>query len=149
VLLGTPLAVFGAFLGLKLRAFDNDVYAQIGLVMLIGLAAKNAILIVEFARAEVEGGKSVAEAAIDAARLRLRPILMTAFSFILGVLPLVLASGSGAISRQELGTAVMSGMGVATALAIFLVPVSFYVVERLSRRGEPEAVSSPPEEGGA
>jgi HAE1 family hydrophobic/amphiphilic exporter-1 len=149
VLLGTPLAVFGAFLGLRLRAFDNDVYAQIGLVMLIGLAAKNAILIVEFARAEVEGGKGVMEAALDAARLRLRPILMTAFSFILGVLPLVLASGSGAVSRQELGTAVMSGMGVATALAIFLVPVSFFVVERLSRRGEPEAAPSPPEEGGA
>jgi HAE1 family hydrophobic/amphiphilic exporter-1 len=147
VLLGTPLAVFGAFLGLQLRAFDNDVYAQIGLVMLIGLAAKNAILIVEFARAEMEAGKDAMSAALDAARLRLRPILMTAFSFILGVLPLVLASGSGAISRQELGTAVMSGMGVATVLAIFLIPVSFFVVERLARRGE--VAPAPPEEGEA
>ena len=153
VLLGTPLAVFGAFLGLKLRAFDNDVYATIGLVMLIGLAAKNAILIVEFARAEVEGGKSVVDAALDAARLRLRPILMTAFAFILGVMPLVLASGSGAISRRELGTAVMSGMGVATMLAIFLIPVSFFVVERLARRagGEtaPAPTPIPPQEEGA
>jgi HAE1 family hydrophobic/amphiphilic exporter-1 len=134
VLLTTPIAVFGAFLALWLRAFENNVYAQIGLVMLIGLSAKNAILIVEFAKAEVENGKSVIDAALAAARLRLRPILMTAFAFILGVLPLALASGAGAVGRQIMGTAVIGGMLAASVIAIFLIPVSFYVVERLSHR---------------
>jgi HAE1 family hydrophobic/amphiphilic exporter-1 len=140
VLLTTPIAVFGAFLALWLRAFENNVYAQIGLVMLIGLSAKNAILIVEFAKAEYEGGKSVTDAALAAARLRLRPILMTAFAFILGVLPLAIASGAGAVGRQIMGTAVIGGMVAASIIAIFLIPVSFYVVERLSHRRQEHAV---------
>jgi len=143
VLLGTPIAVLGAFSALLLRGFTNDVYAQIGLVMLVGLAAKNAILIVEFARSERAGGKSVADAALGAARLRLRPILMTAFAFIFGVLPLALASGSGAEGRQILGTGVIGGMLAATLLAIFLIPVTFYAVERLSNRDE--SPTPPPE----
>jgi HAE1 family hydrophobic/amphiphilic exporter-1 len=134
VLLTTPIAVFGAFLALWLRAFENNVYAQIGLVMLIGLSAKNAILIVEFAKVEVEAGKSIIDASLAAARLRLRPILMTAFAFILGVLPLAIASGAGAVGRQIMGTAVIGGMLAASVIAIFLIPVSFYVVERLSHR---------------
>ncbi len=134
VLLGTPIAVFGAFLVLWLRAFENNVYTQIGLIMLIGLAAKNAILIVEFAKRESERGKSVVEAALTGARLRLRPILMTAFAFILGAVPLAIASGAGAKSRQILGSAVIGGMTAASLIAIFLVPVSFYMVERLFHR---------------
>jgi hydrophobic/amphiphilic exporter-1 (mainly G- bacteria), HAE1 family len=137
VLLGTPIAVFGAFAALWLRRLDNDVFAQIGLVMLIGLAAKNAILIVEFAKDEYDQGKSIIDAALGAARLRLRPILMTAFAFILGVVPLVIAEGAGAVSRRILGTGVMGGMLAATFIAIFIIPVSFYVVERL-RGGAPE-----------
>jgi HAE1 family hydrophobic/amphiphilic exporter-1 len=134
VLLTTPVAVFGAFAALWLRAFENNVYAQIGLVMLIGLSAKNAILIVEFAKVEHEGGKSIVDAALAAARLRLRPILMTAFAFILGVVPLALASGAGGVGRQIMGTGVIGGMLAASVIAIFLIPVSFYVVQRLSRR---------------
>jgi HAE1 family hydrophobic/amphiphilic exporter-1 len=140
VLLTVPVAVFGAFVALWLRAFENNVYAQIGLVMLIGLSAKNAILIVEFAKEEYEGGKSVFDAALAAARLRLRPILMTAFAFILGVVPLALASGAGAVGRQIMGTDVIGGMLAASTIAIFLIPVSFYVVERLSHRREAEQV---------
>ncbi len=127
VLLGTPIAVFGAYLFLWLRHFEDDVYAQIGLVMLIGL---NAILIVEFAKSEYDKGKSIEEAA----RIRFRPILMTAFAFILGCVPLWTASGSGAMSRRILGTAVIGGMTAATAIAIFLIPVTFDVVEKLSHR---------------
>jgi len=131
VLLGTPIAVFGAFLALYLRHLENDVYAQIGLVMLIGLAAKNAILIVEFAKMEYDKGKPLVEAALTGAQLRLRPILMTAFAFILGCVPLWTAKGAGGISRQVLGTVVIGGMLAASLLAIFFIPVSFVVIEKL------------------
>jgi len=134
VLLGTPVAVFGAFIFLWMRSLDNNVYAQIGLVMLIGLAAKNAILIVEFAKMEFDKGKSAEEAALLGAKLRLRPILMTAFAFILGCVPLWTASGAGAISRRVLGTCVIGGMLAASLLAIFLIPVSFDLVERIAHR---------------
>jgi HAE1 family hydrophobic/amphiphilic exporter-1 len=130
VLLGVPIAVFGAFAALYLRRLDNNVYAQIGLVMLIGLSAKNAILIVEFAKMEHESGKSLIDAALSGAKMRLRPILMTAFAFILGCVPLWRATGAGAISRQVLGTVVIGGMLAASLLAIFFIPVSFDVVER-------------------
>jgi len=136
VLLTTPVAVFGAFLGIWLRGLDNDVFAQIGLIMLIGLVAKNAILIVEFAVLELKGGKSVVDAALTGAKTRLRPILMTSFAFILGCVPLWIASGSGAVSRQSIGTTVITGMLAATGIAIFLVPVLFVVVERLAGGGE-------------
>jgi HAE1 family hydrophobic/amphiphilic exporter-1 len=130
VLLGTPIAVFGAFLALFGRHLENDVYAQIGLVMLIGLAAKNAILIVEFAKMEYDGGKPLIDASLSGAKLRLRPILMTAFAFILGCVPLWTATGAGGISRQVLGTVVIGGMMAASLLAIFFIPVSFVVIER-------------------
>jgi hydrophobic/amphiphilic exporter-1 (mainly G- bacteria), HAE1 family len=130
VLLGTPVAVLGAFLAIHLRQFDNNVYAQIGLVMLIGLSAKNAILIVEFAKEEFDRGASPEEAALSGAQLRLRPILMTAFAFILGCIPLWTARGSGAISRQVLGTVVIGGMLASSLVAIFFIPVAFDVVER-------------------
>jgi multidrug efflux pump len=136
VLLGTPIAVLGAFGFLWMRNQDNNVYAQIGLVMLIGLAAKNAILIVEFAKMEYDKGKSAEEAALIGAKLRLRPILMTAFAFILGCVPLWTASGAGAISRRVLGTAVIGGMLAASVIAIFLIPVSFDVVERIAHRAK-------------
>jgi HAE1 family hydrophobic/amphiphilic exporter-1 len=134
VLLSTPVAIFGAYLALNLRGLENDVYSQIGLVMLIGLSAKNAILIVEFARAELERGESIFDAAMGAARLRFRPIIMTAFAFILGCVPLWVASGAGGASRQILGTVVIGGMLAASVIAIFLVPVTFAVVEMVSHR---------------
>ncbi|MDF2458337.1 MAG: acriflavin resistance plasma rane protein [Nitrospira sp.] len=136
VLLGTPIAVFGALGALWLAGMENDVYSQIGLIMLIGLSAKNAILIVEFAKVELEKGRPIMEAALTAARIRFRPILMTAFAFILGVAPLVVSSGSGAASRHILGTTVIGGMIAASFIAIFLIPVSFYVIEKLAHRGE-------------
>ena len=132
VLLSVPIAIFGAFAGLYLRHFDLDIYAQIGLVMLIGLAAKNAILIVEFARDEMRKGRDVVDAALEGAKLRLRPILMTSFAFILGCVPLAIASGSGAVGRQILGTVVVTGMLAATALAIFVIPVLFVLFERIA-----------------
>jgi HAE1 family hydrophobic/amphiphilic exporter-1 len=145
VLLSTPFAVFGAFgvlwlrravLGHFLPAYmvqiENDVYSQIGLVMLIGLAAKNAILIVEFAKDEFEKGRPLAEAALDGARLRLRPILMTSFAFILGCVPLWTANGAGAVARQIMGTTVIGGMAAASAIGIFFVPAIFYLVEKVS-----------------
>jgi HAE1 family hydrophobic/amphiphilic exporter-1 len=145
VLLSVPIAVFGAFATILVRrivdllvfkdysglGLENNVYAQIGLVMLIGLAAKNAILIVEFAKAGYEKGETLSDAALEGARLRLRPILMTSFAFILGCVPLWRASGSGAISRQVMGTAVIGGMMAASAIAIFIIPALFYWVERL------------------
>jgi len=137
VLLGTPIAVAGAFIALLLRGQEFNVYAQIGLVMLIGLAAKNAILIVEFAKMEYEKGElSLVEATLRGAQLRLRPILMTSFAFILGCVPLAIASGAGAISRQVMGSAVIGGMLAATCLAIFIIPVTFFVVEKISHKGE-------------
>ncbi len=149
VLLVTPIAVFGAFGALWLlklvapQASENDVFTQIGLVMLIGLSAKNAILIVEFAKVEFEGGKSITDAALAAAQVRLRPILMTAFAFILGVMPLVFATGAGAHGRVLLGLAVFGGMLAASVIAIFLIPVSFAFVENLVHRGEPHAKPTP------
>ncbi len=142
VLLGTPIAVLGAVGALWLGRFELDVFSQIGLVMVIGLAAKNAILIVEFAKEEYEGGASLVDAALAGARVRLRPILMTAFAFILGVLPLVLSAGAGANSRKILGATVLGGMLAATLIAIFVIPVTFYVSERF-RRGRQAAPALP------
>jgi len=136
VLLGTPIAIAGAFLALMWRGQELNVYAQIGLVMLIGLAAKNAILIVEFAKMEYEKGElSLVDATLKGAQLRLRPILMTSFAFILGCVPLAIASGAGAISRQVMGSTVIGGMLAATCIAIFIIPVTFYVVEKRSHKG--------------
>ncbi len=132
ILLSVPIAVFGAFLGLQLRHFDLDVFAQIGLVMLIGLSSKNAILIVEFAKIEYDKGRDLVEAALAGAKLRLRPILMTSFAFILGCVPLWIASGAGAASRKILGTVVITGMLAATCIAIFIIPMLFVLVERLA-----------------
>jgi hydrophobe/amphiphile efflux-1 (HAE1) family protein len=134
VLLAVPLALFGALLAIWLRGKQIDVYSQIGFVMLIGLAAKNAILIVEFARRRREEGLEIVESAMEAARLRLRPILMTAFAFILGVVPLMLATGAGAASRQSIGTTVFGGMLAATILALIFVPVFYVVIERMRER---------------
>jgi HAE1 family hydrophobic/amphiphilic exporter-1 len=134
VLLSVPVAVLGAYGGLLLRKFDNNVFAQIGLIMLIGLTAKNAILIVEFAVLEHSKGKEIVEAALEGARLRLRPILMTSFAFILGCVPLWAAKGAGAIGRKVLGSSVIMGMSAATILGIFLVPVLFVVVERVAKK---------------
>ena len=144
VLLGVPVAVFGAYATLFLRrlgnnAFENNVFAQIGLIMLIGLSAKNAILIVEFARTRYENGVPLLEAALEGAKVRLRPILMTSFAFILGCLPLWFASGAGAVARKVMGTAVIGGMLAASLLAIFLIPVTFYVIEMWATKGEPHS----------
>ncbi len=137
VILALPLGLFGALAAVWLRSFPYDIYTQIGIVTLIGLAAKNAILIVEYARMRREQGRSIHDSAIEAAQLRLRPILMTSFAFILGVIPLALASGAGAASRRSLGTAVFGGMNAATLLAIFIVPVLYVVVQRFVERRRP------------
>jgi len=150
VLLSVPIAVVGAFAGLLLRNFDFDVYAQVGVVMLIGLAAKNAILIIEFAKARSEEGKDLVTAALEGAKLRLRPILMTSFAFILGCVPLWIAEGSGAASRRILGTVVISGMLAATLLAIFLIPMLYVQIEKLATwrsRSRAGAMTPEPEPG--
>jgi hydrophobic/amphiphilic exporter-1 (mainly G- bacteria), HAE1 family len=152
VLLGTPLAIIGAFLALNARGFQNTVFVQIGLIMLIGLAAKNAILIVAFAKAEFEKGKSITEAALTGAHIRLRPILMTSFAFILGCVPLWVAGGSGAASRQVLGTVVIGGMLTAVFLGVFAIPVAFSIVEqgivRCSKKARERHKNIPPEPTG-
>jgi HAE1 family hydrophobic/amphiphilic exporter-1 len=158
VLLSTPVAVFGAlgvlwlrrtvlghFLPAYMVQLESDVYSQIGLVMLIGLAAKNAILIVEFARDELEKGKPLMDAALEGARLRLRPILMTSFAFILGCVPLWIATGAGAVSRQIMGTTVIGGMLAASFIGIFIIPSAFYMVEKISGAGaHPDLAIVPP-----
>ncbi|MCC6132049.1 MAG: multidrug efflux RND transporter permease subunit [Acidobacteria bacterium] len=144
VLLGSPLVALGAFFGVWLAGYDNNVYVQIGNIMLIGLAAKNAILIVEFAKAKNDEGMSVEESAITSARLRFRPILMTAFAFILGVIPLMKASGAGAGAQNVMGTAVFWGMLVATALGVFLIPGNFAFVETLGRKKKSGEEPAPP-----
>jgi HAE1 family hydrophobic/amphiphilic exporter-1 len=151
VLLCTPIAVFGAFAGLMVGHYENNIYAQIGLVMLIGLAAKNAILIVEFAKMGYEQGKPLVDATLEGAKLRLRPILMTSFAFILGCVPLAKASGAGALSRQVMGFAVIGGMSAASFIAIFLIPVAFYVVEKLggSKHEPAKLAGAQPAEGAA
>jgi HAE1 family hydrophobic/amphiphilic exporter-1 len=150
VLLGTPTAIFGAFLALNLRGYENNVYVQIGLIMLIGLAAKNAILIVAFAKSEYENGKTISEAALAGAKIRLRPILMTSFAFVLGCVPLWFATGSGGVSRRTLGTVVIGGMLGATFVDTFIVPVTFSLVERVIAKikGQPDHIQKPPEPNG-
>jgi HAE1 family hydrophobic/amphiphilic exporter-1 len=156
VLLSTPVAIFGAFAILWLRRvllgffvppymvqIEIDVYSQIGLIVLIGLAAKNAILIVEFSKDQFEKGKPLVDAALEGAKIRLRPILMTSFAFILGCVPLWTASGAGSVARQIMGTAVIGGMMAASAIGIFFIPAIFYMVEKWSGAGaEPAAAGT-------
>lgn len=142
VILAVPFAVFGALTAVWLRGFENDIYFQIGLVTLIGLSAKNAILIVEFANTRYEGGRSLIEATVEAARLRFRPIIMTSMAFIFGMIPLVVASGAGAASRQSIGTGVMGGMLAATFLAIFFVPLFYVLIRKLTKRRAQRVVTA-------
>jgi HAE1 family hydrophobic/amphiphilic exporter-1 len=142
VLLSVPTVILGTMVGLLLRNFEMNVYAQVGLVMLIGLAAKNAILIVEFAKMKRDEGMPTLEAALEGAKLRLRPILMTSFAFILGCVPLMLASGSGAASRSTMGTGVVFGMTISTAIGLFLIPVCYVFVQKFSDRKEKKAVAA-------
>jgi HAE1 family hydrophobic/amphiphilic exporter-1 len=137
VVLGVPLGVFGAMLFIWNSGAPNDVYSSIGLVLLVGLIAKNAVLIVEYAAQQRREGKSIREAAVESAHLRLRPVLMTAFSFILGVLPLMLSSGAGAASRVSLGTTVFGGMLIGTILGVLVVPAFYVVFQRLSEWWHP------------
>ena len=152
VLFAVPLGIFGAMMGLYLTGLTNNIYAQIGMVLLIGLAAKNAILIVEFAKMKQEQGEDAITAAVGAAKLRLRPIIMTSFAFILGVVPLVTASGAGAASRVSMGITVLCGMLSATMLAVFLVPVLYVAVDKLfgarrKRAAPPTLPATPPAAG--
>jgi HAE1 family hydrophobic/amphiphilic exporter-1/multidrug efflux pump len=149
ILLVIPFGVLGAFLGLTLRGSVNNVYTQIGLIMLIGLAAKNAILIVEFAKLAHERGATIIEAARQGAQLRLRPILMTSFAFIFGTLPLAIATGAGAGARQAIGTTVVFGMLFATMIGIFVIPVFYVIIQRISERKMPFRADEPPPPGGA
>jgi HAE1 family hydrophobic/amphiphilic exporter-1 len=146
ILLAVPMAVLGALGLVALRGLSNDVYCQIGLVMLIGLSAKNSILIVEFAEQLRKKGRSIAEAAIEAAELRLRPILMTSFAFILGVLPLVFATGAGALGRRSVGTTVVGGMLLSTILNLFFIPVLYVILSGLLRRGDDNPAEPEPAE---
>jgi HAE1 family hydrophobic/amphiphilic exporter-1 len=148
VVIAVPFAALGAVGGLRIAGLPLDVYAQIGLVMLIGLAAKNAILIVEFAKEASEKGKPPIEAAMDAARLRLRPILMTAFSFILGVTPLVFASGAGANSRRSIGVTVMVGLAASTVLSLVIVPVFYALLKIIQDRVWGADAPTPPPASG-
>jgi len=145
ILLAVPMAVLGALGLVAFRGLSNDVYCQIGLVMLIGLSAKNSILIVEFAEQLRKKGRSIAEAAIEAAELRLRPILMTSSAFILGVLPLVFATGAGALGRRSVGTTVVGGMVLSTVLNLFFIPVLYVIASRLLRRGDDDTAAQPTE----
>jgi multidrug efflux pump subunit AcrB len=148
VLLATPTVILGLMLGMLVRGFDMNVYAQIGLVMLIGLSAKNAILIVEFAKMKRDEGVEILDAAVEGSRLRLRPILMTSFAFILGCVPLMVAKGSGAASRSTMGTGVVYGMTIATVVGLFIIPVCYVfvqgLVERGSKKPKPKAAVVPP-----
>jgi HAE1 family hydrophobic/amphiphilic exporter-1 len=147
VILVVPLAVLGTVAALVMRGFDNNVYTQIGIVLLIGLASKNAILIVEFALTEREKGKGIIEAAMDAAKLRFRPILMTAISSIAGFMPLVVAAGAGAASRQAIGTAVVGGMIAATVMSLIFTPVFYVVMQRLSGSRKKKSEKEPEVKG--
>ncbi len=156
VLLATPTVILGLMIGMLVRGFDMNVYAQIGLVMLIGLSAKNAILIVEFAKMKREEGVAILDAAVEGSRLRLRPILMTSFAFILGCVPLMVAKGSGAASRSTMGTGVVYGMTIATVVGLFIIPVCYVFVQKLVERGGKQkpvaaapALAAEPEKGGA
>jgi len=141
-----PLGLVGAALAVTLRGLENDIYFQVGLLTTMGLSAKNAILIVEFAEQAEKQGMAPLQAALEAARIRLRPILMTSLAFIFGVLPLAISTGAGAHSRVEIGTAVIGGMLTATALAIFYIPLFFVFVRRLFRGHAPNDRSEPPQE---
>jgi hydrophobe/amphiphile efflux-1 (HAE1) family protein len=142
VLLSVPTVILGTMVGLLLRRFEMNVYAQVGLIMLIGLAAKNAILIVEFAKMKRDEGVPTLQAALEGAKLRLRPILMTSFAFILGCVPLMMATGSGAASRSTMGTGVVFGMTISTAIGLFLIPVCYVFVQRFSDRKEKKAAAA-------
>jgi len=138
ILLAVPMALLGALSGQWIRGLENDVYCQVGLVMLIGLASKNAILIVEFAEQLRERGMTIVESAVEAARIRLRPILMTSFAFILGVVPLVTASGAGENGRHSVGTTVFGGMIMSTILNLFFIPVLYLLIEGFRERRKPK-----------